>query len=140
MDGPTGKRYTIFQFNGKDVFLRSVEDEDDFVVMSHQELTQEFLDLIIPGRVVLIREDGTIDALKTPAEVAAELDKKLRQTQCQAAIRGLEEMGEENLPPYAMNKLKLLRKEYEQYEPLDPTAVSFKLKRTNASCEKDKKP
>jgi hypothetical protein len=123
--------YKIFQWNGKDLFLQG--DGDNFIVLSHQELTHEFRELICVGRVVTITEDGKVIAMKTPKEVSAELDNKLRMVQCQASIRALEEMGEENLLPYQLIKLKHLRKEYEQYEPLDPTALTIALKRTNAS-------
>jgi hypothetical protein len=123
--------YKIFQFNGKDCFLQDETNPDHFCVLSHQELTHEFRDLITVGRVVIITPDGKVNAMKTPAETEAEREKKQRQTQCYASIAAIEAMGEENLLPYQLEKLRLLRKEYEQYEPLDPTALTIELKRTN---------
>ena len=123
--------YVIFLWNTKDLFLKSQNKKDHFVVLSHQELTHEFRDLITVGRVVIITPDGKVNAMKTPAETEAEREKKQRQAQCYASIAAIEAMGEENLLPYQLEKLRLLRKEYEQYEPLDPTALTIELKRTN---------
>jgi hypothetical protein len=55
--------FTIFQWNGKDLFLQSVDDPDRFAFLSHQELTEAFRQAIAQGRKVHTSADGKITML-----------------------------------------------------------------------------
>lgn len=134
--------FTIFQWNGKDLFLKT--KEDFFTVLSHQELPAEAFPLIQVGRQVTLRDNGggwteiKITVIKTPEEKAEEQARNARHANILRDIASLESMGENTLPPYALNKLNALRKELEFYEPLDPTAITLAQKRSNASVASTK--
>jgi len=127
--------FSIFQWNNKDLFLK--DDDDQFVVLSHQELPKEFFKYIDIGRKVKLDscEGGwtEIRPMKTPKEENEEHEANARHAKILVDIAGLEAMGESKLPPYALNKLKTLRLELQFFEPLDPTAITLEAKRSNAS-------
>jgi len=130
--------FTIFQYNGKDLFLKGFGDH--FVVLSKCELTQAFIDKIIVGREVIIHLDGQIEASLTPEEIEEDRAKKLRHANVLRDIAAMEAHAEHNtLLPYQENKLKALYVELALYESLDPTATTLEQKRANESCERDKK-
>jgi len=124
--------FTIFQWNGKDLFLQA--KDGSFVVLSHQELPGQFHEHIVVGRQIEIAIDGEIKIIRTPQEKEQDLDKAQRHVKVRVAIAQIEGMGENTLPPYALAKLKSLRRELEQYEPLDPTAITIEQKNANISA------
>ena len=104
------------------------------MVLSHQELPGQFHEHIVVGRQIEIAIDGEIKIIRTPQEKEQDLDKAQRHVKVRAAIAQIEGMGENTLPPYALAKLKSLRRELEQYEPLDPTAITIEQKNANISA------
>jgi len=94
------------------------------IVIQKPELSPELRGSLYPGHHIEITKDGVI------RETAAE---RQRHTQIIATIAGLEAAGEENLPLYALHKLKQLRIELAGHEPVDPTAITSEQKRANTS-------
>ncbi len=123
--------FKIFQWNGKDLFLQ--DSTGNFVVLSHQELPNEFMDKIEVGRDIEITFEKEIILLKTQAEKNADMEKKGRHAVILRDIAALEAMLDQGIPPYAMAKLRTLRQELKQHEPEDPTAITLDQKRANYS-------
>jgi len=60
-------RFTIYQWNGKDLFLSTVDGR--FLVLSRQELPQEVVEKIQVGRQVTVSDRGKIAMVPSPEEI-----------------------------------------------------------------------
>lgn len=64
-------RFTIYQWNGKDLFLSTVDGR--FLVLSRQELPQEVVEKIQVGRQVSVSDRGKIAMVPSPEEILEEV-------------------------------------------------------------------
>ena len=125
--------YTIFQWNGKDLFLRSTVDQDRFVVKTFSELTHEFREFASKwiGREVMLYSDGRLRIPKTREELQADADRRHRHLESLRHIRAFEENPV--LSADHQKRLNDLRAELAKYEPVDPTATTSEQQRANRS-------
>lgn len=123
--------FTVFAFNGKDLFLQAVDGS--FVVKSYQELKEEIRLKAEKGRRVEILCDGSIVLIKTPAELEVEREKNHRHVKLLGEIAAFEAGGTKDFPEHYASKLASLRERLKEFEPDDPTAVTLEQKRANAS-------
>ena len=66
-----GGRFTIYQWNGKDLFLSTVDGR--FLVLSRQELPQDVVEKIQVGRQVSVSDRGKIAMVPSPEEIMEEV-------------------------------------------------------------------
>lgn len=125
--------WVIFNWNGKDLFLQNPMNHEDFTVMTFSEIPNEYHPLLKPGREVEVFANGDMRLKRTPEEIEADRIRNLYRVNLERDIAALEAGGENNLPVYALNKLKLLRKEIAELQPTDPTAITLEQQRANAS-------
>jgi hypothetical protein len=64
-------RFTIYQWNGKDLFLSTVDGR--FLVLSRQELPQDVVEKIQVGRQVSVSDRGKIAMVPSPEEILEEV-------------------------------------------------------------------
>lgn len=64
-------RFTIYQWNGKDLFLSTVDGR--FLVLSRQELPQDVVEKIQVGRQVSVPDRGKIAMVPSPEEILEEV-------------------------------------------------------------------
>ena len=133
--------YKVFQWNGKDLFLQSAAAEDEFVVLSFDEIAHESRERLCQDkergfhdREVMLMEDRKMAFILLPEEMEANRIRRLRVADLLAAIAGIE-AGGDNLPAYAKAKLTMLRAELCSLIPVDPTAVTLEQQRANSSIE-----
>lgn len=137
MNNEPFKLFTIFQYNGKDLFLQGLKDRDDFVVMSFNQLSHEFREFASKwiGRDVRKYSDGRLELIKTRQEIQEECDRRHRHLEIRRDIMALEAKTE-NITEYDLSKLEKLRDELKQYEHVDPTAITLEQQRANESLER----
>src|ERR1022692_3946518 len=103
--------WIIFNWNGKDLFLQNPMNHEEFTVMTFSEIPNEYHRLLTPGREVIVFANGDMKLKRTPEDIEADRVRNLYHSNLLRDIAALEAMGESSLPVYALNKLKLLRKE-----------------------------
>ena len=129
--------YKVFQYNRKDLFLQA--PDESFVMRSFNEIPHEVrewlsadLDNDVKNREIEILSNGELKIVLTLAEIAADRLKKQEIAKVRGDIAAIEATGE-NIPDYAMVKLKALRKKLAALTPVDPTAVTQEQQRANES-------
>ena len=129
--------YKVFQYNRKDLFLQA--PDESFVMRSFNEIPHEVrewlsadLDNDVKNREIEILSNGELKIVLTLAEIAADRLKKQEIAKVRGDIAAIEAAGE-NIPDYAMVKLKALRKKLAALTPVDPTAVTQEQQRANDS-------
>jgi hypothetical protein len=130
--------YKVYLWNGKDLFLEA--PNGSFIVKSFSELSEEMRERLnsdvegeIADREVEVDIKGRLVPVLTLAEIAADRLKKQEIAKVRGDIAAIEAAGE-NIPDYAMVKLKALRKKLATLIPRgDPTAVTQEQQRANES-------
>jgi hypothetical protein len=127
--------FTIYHFNGKDLFLQA--PDESFVVKSVLEMPLELRERAHEwiGRKIQLSADGSFTLVSTPKELDEARARTFRHVNILRDIAALE-ADEKNLPEYAQRKLKELRDALAEFEPRDPTAISLESKRSLASWQR----
>jgi hypothetical protein len=130
--------YKVFQWNGKDLFLQSCEHEDDFIVMSFGELTEESRNQLdrdkqhgVADREIMLTAGKQIAFKLTPEEIEVNRIRRHHVANLLAKIAAIE--GSDIPPAHANAKLTMLRAELAQLIPVDPTAITSEQRRANNS-------
>ena len=131
--------YKVFQWNGKDLFLQSPTEEDEFVVLSFNEIAHEARERLCKDkergfhdRQVMLMEDKRMAFILLPEEIKANHIRRLRVAELLVSIAAIE-AGGDNPPAHAKAKLTMLRAELCSLIPIDPTAVTIEQMRSNDS-------
>ena len=135
--------YKVFQWNGKDLFLQSPKVEDEFVVLSFNEIAHEARERLCKDRdqgfhdrQVMLMENNQMAFILLPEEIEANRIRRLRVADLLAGIAAIEASGDEkNMPAYIKARLTMMRAEMCSLVPIDPTAITLEQQRANESVE-----
>ena len=129
--------YKVYLWNGKDLFLEA--PNGSFIVKSFSELSSDLRERLdsdrdaeVTDRHVEVDIKGQLVPVSTLAEISADRLKKQEIAKVRGDIAAIEAAGE-NIPDYAMVRLKALRKKLATLTPVDPTAVTQEQQRANDS-------